>query len=48
MKYIMEHFGTGFISGAAAVLLISFFISMLKSGGLLNNMAAAFMAGITG
>ncbi len=48
MKYIVEHFGTGLLSGTVAVFLISFFVNMMMPGGMVNNFIWMFMTGISG
>ena len=48
MKYIIEHYGTGLLSGTAAFLLLSFFFKMLESGGALNTLVKLFTTGIAG
>lgn len=48
MKYILEEYGAGLLSGAAAVLLISLFAAMLKPGGMLNCMIKICFAGMAG
>ena len=48
MRYIVEHYGSGTLSGIAAVMLLSVFIGMLKPGGMLHAIVSLFMAGITG
>lgn len=48
MKYIVEHFGTGLLSGTVAVFLISFFINLIMPGGMVNGFILMFMTGISG
>lgn len=48
MKYILEEYGAGLLSGAAAVLLITLFLSVLQPGGTLNQTVEAFFAGMAG
>ncbi len=48
MKYIVEHFGTGLLSGTAAIFLISFFINMVMPGGTVNTFILTFMTKIAG
>lgn len=48
MKEILEEYGAGLLSGAAAVLLISLFFALLKPGGMLNRMVETCFAGMAG
>lgn len=48
MKYIIEHFGSGMISGTVAVLLISLFMRMLQSGGMIHTVVSTFLTEISG
>lgn len=48
MKYIIEHFGSGMISGAVAVTLISLFIKMLQNGGMIHTVVVTFLTEISG
>ena len=48
MKYILEHYGTGILSGTAAFLLLSLFFRMLECGGALHTLVTLYTSGIAG
>lgn len=48
MEEILEHFGTGILSGAAGVMLFLIFVSWIKSGGIIYELVLMFMQSICG
>ena len=48
MEEILEHFGTGILSGVAGILLFLIFVGWLKSGGMIYELVLLFMQSICG
>lgn len=48
MEEILEHFGTGILSGAAGVMLFLIFVNWIKSGGIIYELVLMFMQSICG
>lgn len=48
MEEILEHFGTGILSGAAGVMLFLVVASWIKGGGIIYELVLLFLQSICG